>query len=202
MKHLLLNMALAGALVAGLASCDSKSKLASEVAGTWTTEQQTISNDAQGITSGNDVISFQVNDKDKRGGDVSIASTLSLTHAANALTPANEPFSTTVAATASISGKWIAVDDDDIVITLDANSLKVSVDPDAVALTANPMSEMTQSKIDSLRPQMAQFYQTELTNTMRQHYSDYSRIDDIKLKDNGAILKIEVKDNDLILHRQ
>ena len=202
MKHLFLNMAIAGALVAALASCDSKSKLAESVAGTWASQQQTIANDAQGVTSGNDIFSFQVTDKNKEGGTVSIASTLSLTHAADALTPADAPFSTSVAATASISGTWKAIDDDELLITLDPNSLQVAVDPDAVALTSNPLTGVDQSKIDSLRPQMARFYQTELTNTLRAHYSQYTRIDDVKTKENGSILKIEVKDQDMMLQRQ
>lgn len=202
MKHLFLNMAIAGALVAGLASCDSKSKLASEVAGTWATDQQTFANDAQGVTTGGDILSFQVSDKNKDGGTVSIASTLSVTHAANALTPASAPISTSIAATASISGTWKAIDDDDIILTLDPNTLKVNVDPDAVALTVNPTTDIDQSKIDSLRPQMAQFYQTELTNTMRLHYNDYSRIEDVKLKNNGTTLKVEIKDVDMMLTRQ
>lgn len=204
MKHPILTIAAMAALLLSVSACDSKSKLASEVAGTWTTDQHTIANNAQGMTSGSDVITFQADENNKNGGTVDIATTLSLTHAANAMTPADEPFQTTVSATASISGSWKAVDDDEINITFDDNTLTVNVDSDAIALTANPLSGITQSSIDSMRPQMAKFYQTELTNIMRHYYSSYSRLDDVELKDNGSALKIEKKDTDtdMILHRQ
>lgn len=202
MKIRLLQLALAAAIVTGLTSCDEKAKLAGDVAGTWSTEQIELYNDAQGQAFGNDMFVFDLSGKDSRGGTVNIASTISLTRAADAISPANQPFSVSVAATSSINGKWQAVDDDEITISFDANSLKVSVDPDAVALVANPLSGQTQSEIDSIRPQMAAMYQMELTNAMRSHYSKYTKLDDVKLKNNGTTLNIEVGDTDMPLQKR
>lgn len=201
MKHSFLQIAAAASILVALSSCDSKSKLAEDVTGTWTTEQITIANDAQGQTVGNDIFAFQRTDQTATGGTVSLASTLSLTRGADALAPADAPVSVSIAATAAISGKWQAIDDDEITITFDPNTLKISVDPDAIALTANPLNGNTPANIDSIKPAVAQFYQTELTNTMRQHYASYSRLDDVKLKDNGSTLKIEIKDSEMLLHR-
>lgn len=202
MKRTLLNIAIAAVVAGTIASCDGKERLAEDVAGTWATEQLSLFNDAQGQASGGDVFVFERNGDNGRGGMVSIASTISLSRASNALTPPDQPFNISVAATASIDGKWTAVDDDEIHIDFDASSLGVTVDPDAIALVANPLAGTTQSQIDSLKPQMAQFYQTELLNAMRVHYSKYARLDDVKLKDNGRILKIEVADSDMFLQKR
>ncbi|MCM1293635.1 MAG: hypothetical protein NC111_07395 [Bacteroides sp.] len=200
MKKVLLIIAVAAAC-SYTTGCNQRQHLAQEVSGSWATDQLTISNDAQGQSSGSDLITFTVSPTDKSGGSISIASTLSLTKSASALTPADAPFSMTIAATSSITGTWKATDDDEIIVKLDPQTLTINVDDDAVALVANPLSGATQSEIDSLKPQMAQFYRTELENTMRTHYSQYSRLDDIKTRDNGTLLKFEVNDVDMILKR-
>ena len=133
---------------------------------------------------------------------MNVASTISLSRGADALTPADQPYSLSVAAMASVSGRWEAIDDDEIRIDFDANTLKVSVDPEAVALIANPLSGASQSEVDSLRPQMAQFYQTELTNAMRVRYSTFTKLDDVKTHNNGQTLKFEAAKVDYILQRQ
>lgn len=202
MKIKFLHLALTVTFIAGLASCDEKAKLADNVTGTWSTEQIELYNNAHGQAFGNDIFVFEKSAKDSHGGTVSIASTLSLTRAADALTPLDQPFSISIAATSSINGSWEAVDNDDIVIHFNTGSLAVTVDPDAVALVANPLSEMTQSEIDSIRPQTAAMYQMELTNAMRNHYSKYTKLDDVKLKDNGSTLKFEVGNKDFLLQKR
>lgn len=186
----------------GLTACNEKEKLAKDVAGTWSTTQMTFFNDAQGQASGGDVITFEIDSENKTGGVVNVASTISLSRGADALTPADQPYSLSVAAMASVSGRWEAIDDDEIRIDFDANTLKVSVDPEAVALIANPLSGASQSEVDSLRPQMAQFYQTELTNAMRVRYSTFTKLDDVKTHNNGQTLKFEAAKVDYILQRQ
>ncbi|MBD5260342.1 MAG: hypothetical protein HDR89_00730 [Bacteroides sp.] len=190
------------ALAAGLTACNEEEKLAKDVAGAWSTDQQTLFNNAQGQATGGDVFTFEVDPKTKKGGIVNVATNISLSRASDALTPANQPFSVSVAALASVSGRWEAIDDDEIRIDFDANTLKVTVDPEAVALVANPLSGTSQAEVDSLRPQMAQFYQTELMNTMSARYSSFSKLDDVKLRNSGKTLKFEASDIDYILQRR
>ncbi len=202
MKKMIFAAAALVVLAVGMTSCNEEEKLAKEVAGTWSTEQQTFFNNDQGQASGGDVFTFEVDPAAKTGGIVNVASSISLSRGADALTPANEPYSLSVAAMASVSGRWTAVDDDEIRIDFDANSLKVSVDPEAVALVANPLSGASQADVDSLRPQMAQFYQTELTNAMRVRYSTFTKLDDVKVRNSGQTLKFEAVKTDYVLQRR
>lgn len=203
MKKILFLLAPVAVMASVLFSCESRSKVINEVAGSWSTAPMQLSNDADGQTSVIDNLVFMAyNEKSEAAGTLMISSALSVQKAAGASASVAQPFAVSVSATACISGTWRMVDDDEIMIDFDSNSLKVQVDPDMVELLMNPLSGAEQPAIDSLKPQTASFYAMQLKSEMLAHYAAYSRLDDVKVKEKGEVLQIEVNDRDIVLHRQ
>lgn len=200
-KSLFIGIAIIGLTVA-LSSCNEKDKLAKAVEGSWSGVPTVLANDAAGQSSTMDNITFTIADGQKNGGAVAIVSAVSLQHAADAATVISQPFSASVAATASIEGTWRATDDDEISISFDSKSLKIHIDPEMVGLVMNPLTGNSQSEIDSLKPKMVDYYQVEIGRQMQIHYSDFARMKDVKVKDGGSILKFELKKTDYIFSRQ
>lgn len=64
-----------------------------------------------------------------------------------------EPLSLSASARTSISGTWTVVDDDEIALSLDPQSLVVEVDPDAVVANNNPLA-LSSPAVDSIRPDL------------------------------------------------
>ncbi|MDE6484819.1 MAG: hypothetical protein K2L14_05450 [Duncaniella sp.] len=196
-----IRMILAGAAVAlglTMVSCESATRLAKDVDGTWTGGVERIPGDALN----SDVFStytFTYNaDNAQAGGDIVINATLSANYSDNVVIgdiPSTVVM--TVAGTSTVSGTWTAVDDDEIVITLNPSTLKVSLDPDAQSLTTT-VPGMTSEAIDTLKPQLLSMIKDRMAYDLRIKYSSPIRMDDVKVKD-GKTLAYEVNDVDYTL---
>lgn len=191
---------LAGAaVVLGLTmvSCDTAMSLAKDVNGTWAGGVDRILGDALN----SDVFSTYTFTYDaasaKAGGDIVINATLAGNYNDNVVvgeTPSN--VSVTVAGTSSISGTWTAIDDDEIVITLNPSTLKVSLDPAAQTLTSSAV--LTAEAIDTLKPNLLSMIKDRMAYDLRIKYSSPIHMDDVKVK-GGKTLEYEVNDIDYTL---
>lgn len=191
---------LAGAaVVLGLTmvSCDTATSLAKDVNGTWAGGVDRILGDALN----SDVFSTYTFTYDaasaKAGGDIVINATLAGNYNDNVVvgeTPSN--VSVTVAGTSSISGTWTAIDDDEIVITLNPSTLKVSLDPAAQTLTSSAV--LTAEAIDTLKPSLLSMIKDRMAYDLRIKYSSPIHMDDVKVK-GGKTLEYEVNDIDYTL---
>ncbi|MBD5343733.1 MAG: hypothetical protein HDR90_01920 [Bacteroides sp.] len=191
---------LAGAaVVLGLTmvSCDTATSLAKDVNGTWAGGVDRILGDALN----SDVFSTYTFTYDaasaKAGGDIVINATLAGNYNDNVVvgeTPSN--VSVTVAGTSSISGTWTAIDDDEIVITLNPSTLKVSLDPAAQTLTSSAV--LTAEAIDTLKPNLLSMIKDRMAYDLRIKYSSPIHMDDVKVK-GGKTLEYEVNDIDYTL---
>ncbi|MDE6581954.1 MAG: hypothetical protein K2K47_05455 [Duncaniella sp.] len=189
------------AVVLGLTmvSCESATRLAKDVDGTWTGGVERIPGEALN----SDVFSTYTfkydagNDK-SAGGDIVINATLSANYSDNVVI-GDVPSSVvmTVAGTSSVSGTWTAVDDDEIVITLNPSTLVVNLDPDAQTLTTT-VPGMTSEGIDTLKPHLLSMIKDRMAYDLRIKYSSPIRMDDVKVKD-GKTLAYEVDDVDYTL---
>lgn len=133
---------------------------------------------------------------DKKSGAVTITSDINMLDAVNA--PVDSPIATyeiSVSATASISGTYEFTEGDDMVLTLDYNTLTVHLDPDAVTYNQNLIDNAQAPEIDSLRPILADRYRAALASQLRTEYTKYQHLEDIKIK--SSILTCEVADRDL-----
>ncbi len=190
-----------GVILAGMSSCDEKAALAKDVAGSWQSDETEIFNDNTGVVTGADNLTFALSEDGAAGGTVTFTTNMSVERPSDPSGPLGLPFSVSVAATSTIQGNWAAVDDDEIDVHLDAATFALNVDPDAVALIMDPLAGTTEASLDSIRPQMADFVRTQLMTKMRTYYNRFARLDDVKIKNKGALLQIEAGDKEIILHR-
>lgn len=201
MKNLLKLLMASGVILAGMSSCDEKAALAKDVAGSWQSGETEIFNDNTGVVTGADNLTFALSEDGASGGTVTLTTNMSVERPSDPTGALGRPFSVSVAATSTIQGSWAAVDDDEIDVHLDASTLAVNVDPDAVALTMDPLAGTTVANLDSIRPQMADFVKAQLVTKMRTYYSRFARLDDVKVRDKGASLRIEAGDKEIVLRR-
>ena len=71
-----------------------------------------------------------------------------------------------------------------------------------MVLTTNLLTGAEAPSTESLRPQMAEAIRSNLSHVLAMRYLSYRKLDDVKVKDKGAMLKFEVGKQDYILSRQ
>ena len=111
-----------------------------------------------------------------------------------------QPISVSAAAKAEIVGKWQAVDDDEIHVSLDPGTLTVSVDPEGVVLTSNMLDGAAQATVSSIKPQLAESIKTQIANALQMRYASIKKIDDIDIK--GNVMEYEINKSDYTASRQ
>lgn len=110
-----------------------------------------------------------------------------------------DPYEINIAATAVCSGTYHFDDRDEIVIAIDPVSVRVTVDPEGVNYSENVLTGQQAPQIDSLRPALVQRYTRQLIPVMNDYYSRFTRVDDIKVKND--ILSCEINDRDYTFRR-
>lgn len=194
----ILYLALPALLAATVSSCDEKARLASDIEGSWSgTPERIYVSDAASSTITR-IFTFV-----KGGNDTPATVIADVTFSTEqAVQPSDsivQPVTITAAGSATISGTWSAIDDDEIAIVFDYSTMKVDVDPEAVAVDYDILSSTDTPQLEALRPAMAQSVKTHLTRVMTQSVFDFARLDDIKIK--GNIMSCEINKKDLTFHR-
>lgn len=111
-----------------------------------------------------------------------------------------EPLSLSASASVSIHGTWTAVDDDELSVSLDMNSLNVKVDPAAVVVTTDVLNDKDTPQVETMKSALCDRITAQLKQQMMSRYGELNQLDDVKVKDN--VLKFEVGKKDYILTRQ
>lgn len=181
-------------------SCSESARLAGKVEGSWSGAPERLADNQSGSATVVESFTFMPNEAIKHGGNISISSMVSVTGAIDASQGVEQPFSLSAAASATVSGTWQAIDDDEIAFNIDISTLNVDVDPEAVALSMNMLSSNTSAATDSLKPQVAQHVKNLVTIALQNKYMAFKHIDDVKLK--GNTLKYEIADHDYVMSRQ
>lgn len=201
MKGLILALSLAGAL--SLVSCDKTARLAKELPGSWAgTPENFTDNSAVTATiiETFDIVSDPSLVPEKsHGGSITIIGMLSANTQVLGEAEQIEPLSLTVTGKSMISGTWVAIDDDEVVVNLDPSTLKVEVDPDAV-LVNGLMTDVNGPKIDSLKPSVAATIANSLRIALTNRYTSVRKLDDVKIK--GPLMKFEIGHTDYVFTRQ
>ena len=136
------------------------------------------------------------------GGQINVSSMVSLARSTGAEVAPSGAYEVSVAATASIAGTWRAIDDDEIDVSLDFSSLNVEVDPSQVALVSNPLTGGEYAQTDSVKPQLAEYYRSEITRQLQAYYGAWNRFDDVKVDKPGTTMSLEISDRDYVFRRQ
>ncbi len=189
------------ALSPTLASCDSEARLAENITGTWAaTPEKLIDSDAMSATAIR-IIQFNPDADNNKGGDLQMTALVSITNAMSNKTPAIiESYTVSASGIATLTGEWAAVEDDKVSLHLDESTLKVSVDPEAVLVSVNTLTDATISTPDSIKPIIADHLKQQITIAVRNQIFDINAIDDIKITNN--LMSCEINKRDYTLRRQ
>lgn len=141
-------------------------------------------------------------DQGKKGvGTVNISAVVDVDQAVRGVGEAIvQPYEASVSATASITGRYAAEDDDDLVVSFDPTSMEVMIDPSGVTFSENAISGMQQPTLDSLSAATAEHWRAALTPAIREVFNRYRKIEDIKIHHDN-IMSCEVADRDYTFRR-
>lgn len=95
----------------------------------------------------------------------------------------NTPVSVTASALATVTGVWSAVDDDDIMLSFDMNTLKIDVDPDAEYLYADPRLSTDIPRVQPIDGNVRSAVTALVKKGMTDVVGNIREIEDVKVKD-------------------
>ena len=187
MKRLLTGVAAIAVLM--MASCDSKTKLAEELAGSWSGTPERIGNDSTGVMTMLETFNFTPNENES-GGQFIVQATISVVGTVPSDDEVVEPFSVNQDAIASAQGKWQTLDDDEVMIVIDPQTITVNVDPKDVVFSDNVFTGEQQPAVDSIQPKAAEKLTRIITKEVTEKFLNLNHLDDVKVKEN--LLKYEI----------
>lgn len=201
MAHKKLLFGCLAALSLAFAACDSTP----DIAGTWTGSPQSLT--ATGVQAGQTIANSQITTSytfvplkgSSKEGTIELSSNIALIDATPLDSVRAGAYELSVAATATATGTYTFKDDDDILVSVDPNSIKVNVDPQGVSYGASAVTGSQLPTLEAMRPQLARFYAQKITMMVQQNYAAIQRIDDIKI--HKDMLSCEIADRDFTLRR-
>ncbi len=202
MKSFITSACLFAALA--LVSCNDNARLASEVQGAWTGTPENFTDNSVVTATILETFDF-VSDgtviaKGSHGGSVVIVGMITASTQVVADAGLVEPLSLTATAKSTISGTWTVIDDDEIALSLNLQSLAVDVDPSTLVVEGNVLTGNDTPKIDSIRPSVAATIGASMKRALENRYASFRHLDDVKVK--GPLLKFEIGKMDCVFTRQ
>lgn len=192
MKHTaILALALMGA--AAITGCDSKSKLAQEIQGEWSSTPELLVNTGAARASLVRVMEFN-RTGDSTEGTVTMTALITVDNAIPANDSIVTPLTITASGTATITGVYTVRDDDEINVNLDATSLTIAVDPEAVKLSYDIIDGNSGSSLEALRPGAMRLAQQQINRAAQEVFINLDEIDDIRIDNNLMSCEIGHKD--------
>lgn len=190
-------MALTGLLM--LNSCDSRQKLSEKLQGIWGGTPEMLAD--TGAAQASMVRMMEFSSTGNSGeGNVTLTAIITVDNTMPTNDSIITPLTISATGTATITGVYQAKDDDDLIVNLDASSLTVDVDPDAVQLNYAVLSGDSGSHTTKLKPAAAMLASQQIERAARTVFFNLTEIEDIKI-DNG-MLRCEMGHKDLTFRRQ
>ena len=189
MKTKFISAMAASLALLSFSSCESSSKLANDLQGSWSGATEKLIDNEVAPSSYMPVLTFVKTDATK--GDVTITAAISMSDA-------NGNTTLSASGQSTISGTWTATDDDEIYLNLDPSTLNVNVDPDGVVMSSTGVYNTPEVTTDSLKASMIPAIKTRMTSAIQHHMLNITKIDDIKIK--NGIMTCEINDKDLSFH--
>lgn len=181
-----------------LTSCDETARLAKDIQGSWCGTPERMSDDMSGTTEIVETFNF-VRDTDKNGGPIIISAMIS---ASGPLQPTDQivqPYALTASAEASAQGTWTAIDDDELSVVIDPQSIEIKIDPSDIAFDTNLLTGQETPAIDSIRPLAASALKARLKREVMTRFLEMKHLDDVKVKKN--LLRYEIGKDDFTMSR-
>lgn len=194
---LLLELILVGGTVT---SCsNSNARLAKDLTGVWQGTPETFS-DATAITATIiDSYMFSPGTKTETGaisGTITVNGMVTTTTQIVGDSAMIEPLSLSASGRTTISGTWTVIDDDEISISFDPQTLSVVIDSDAIVANETIVSD-AQPELEALRPALIKTLTQGVHQALAARYARVNHWDDIKIK--GNLLKYEIGHDDFVL---
>ena len=187
----ILAIALAGA--AALSGCDSRSGLAREIQGEWSSVPELLVNTGAARASLTRVMEF-TGTPGRLEGDVTLTALITVENTIPASDSIVAPLTITASGTATITGVYNVRDDDEVGFNLDATSLSIAVDPDAVRLDYDILDGKGASTVDQLRPGALRLATQQISRAAQEVFSRLDGIDDIRIDNDLMSCDIGHKD--------
>lgn len=188
----------ATAAVAGMltlmTACDTKAKLAESVQGKWTGNPEKMLDTGAASASMVRTLEFTKGAADTEGS-VTMTAMITVENTMQSNDSIVTPLQITASGVATITGVYQAKDDDELTISLDATSMNVNVDPDAVKLNYNIATATSAPLVEKLKPGAAILATQQINRAAQNAFSNITEIDDIKIK--GSIMRCEINHTDL-----
>jgi hypothetical protein len=186
----------ATAAVAGMltlmTACDTKAKLAESVQGKWTGNPEKMLDTGAASASMVRTLEFTKGAADTEGS-VTMTAMITVENTMQSNDSIVTPLQITASGVATITGVYQAKDDDELTISLDATSMNVNVDPDAVKLNYNIATAAP--LVEKLKPGAAILATQQINRAAQNAFSNITEIDDIKIE--GSIMRCEINHTDL-----
>ncbi len=188
----------ATAAVAGMltlmTACDTKAKLAESVQGKWTGNPEKMLDTGAASASMVRMLEFTKGAADTEGS-VTMTAMITVENTMQSNDSIVTPLQITASGVATITGVYQAKDDDELTISLDATSMNVNVDPDAVKLNYNIATATSAPLVEKLKPGAAILATQQINRAAQNAFSNITEIDDIKIE--GSIMRCEINHTDL-----
>ena len=188
----------ATAAVAGMltlmTACDTKAKLAESVQGKWTGNPEKMLDTGAASASMVRTLEFTKGAADTEGS-VTMTAMITVENTMQSNDSIVTPLQITASGVATITGVYQAKDDDELTISLDATSMNVNVDPDAVKLNYNIATATSAPLVEKLKPGAAILATQQINRAAQNAFSNITEIDDIKIE--GSIMRCEINHADL-----
>ena len=188
----------ATAAVAGMltlmTACDTKAKLAESVQVKWTGNPEKILDTRAATASNVRTLEFTKGAADTEGS-VTMTAMITVENTMQSNDSIVTPLQITASGVATITGVYQAKDDDELTISLDATSMNVNVDPDAVKLNYNIATATSAPLVEKLKPGAAILATQQINRAAQNAFSNITEIDDIKIE--GSIMRCEINHTDL-----
>lgn len=205
-------IAAVGLLTAGLASCNENAKLASQVEGVWSgnvTElvkkdgkknKETNVSGAATVNSITPSFTFAKDVNVKDGGKVTYTGVYSISQAVSSQV-VDVPFEATANVKATAEGTWTAIDDDEIMLTIDQTSVKTEIDPSSISFGYAVLTDKPVSELDSLKANLLPNLEISFGAEVQKRVAMMKKLDDIKFPQTGT-MTLEIGKTDYTLTKQ
>ena len=188
----------ATAAVAGMltlmTACDTNAKLAESVQGKWTGNPEKMLDTGAASASMVRTLEFTKGAADTEGS-VTMTAMITVENTMQSNDSIVTPLQITASGVATITGVYQAQDDGELTISLDATSMNVNVDPDAVKLNYNIATATSAPLVEKLKPGAAILATQQINRAAQNAFSNITEIDDIKIE--GSIMRCEINHTDL-----
>ena len=190
-------ISLAGFLM--LNSCDSRQKLSEKIQGIWGGAPEMLTDTGAARASMVRMMEFTSTGTSGEG-NVTLTAIITVDNTMQSIDSIVTPLTISATGTATITGVYQAKDDDDLIVNLDASSLTVDVDPDAVQLNYAVLSGDSGSQTAKLRPAAAMLATQQIERAAHNVFFNLPEIEDIKIGNN--LLQCEIGHKGLTFRRQ